>query len=72
MQGIAVVALSDINVLFSAKYKVITILRYTLHTYGRADGKAFLGEDVGKEMDLIGKEWTDPPDGKKEVVCHCR
>jgi hypothetical protein len=56
MQGIAVVALSDITVLFSAKDKVITSPRYKLHTYGRADGKVSPGEDFGKEMDLFGKE----------------
>jgi len=44
---------------------VITIPRFTIHAYGRADDTE---EGVAsRNADLLVREWTDPADGDKEV-----
>ncbi|KAF4453377.1 Dolichyl-phosphate-mannose-- mannosyltransferase 2 [Fusarium albosuccineum] len=65
VQGYALVTVGDRTAVFTKDDGVITIPRYTIHQYSRADnteeGKA------GKTMDLMVREWTDPADGDKEV-----
>ncbi|KAJ4127672.1 hypothetical protein NW765_016153 [Fusarium oxysporum] len=65
VQGYALVTVGDHTAIFSKDDGIITIPRYTIHQYMRADktdeGKA------GKDVDLIVREWTEPGDGDKEV-----
>ncbi|EMT63090.1 hypothetical protein FOC4_g10013294 [Fusarium odoratissimum] len=65
VQGYALVTVGDRTAIFSKDDGIITIPRYTIHQYMRADktdeGKA------GKDVDLIVREWTEPGDGDKEV-----
>ncbi|KAM5352850.1 hypothetical protein ACJ41O_005572 [Fusarium nematophilum] len=65
IQGYALVTVGDRTAVFTKDDGVITIPRYAIHQYMRADkteeGKA------GKDMDLVVREWTDPADGDKEV-----
>ncbi|EWY90052.1 hypothetical protein FOYG_07678 [Fusarium oxysporum NRRL 32931] len=65
VQGYALVRVGDRTAIFSKDDGIITIPRYTIHQYMRADktdeGKA------GKDVDLIVREWTEPGDGDKEV-----
>ncbi|KAF5968443.1 Dolichyl-phosphate-mannose mannosyltransferase 2 [Fusarium coicis] len=65
VQGYALVTVGDRTAVFSKDDRIITIPRYTIHQYMRADktdeGKA------GKDVDLIVREWTEPGDGDKEV-----
>ena len=65
VEGYALVTIGDRTAVFTKDDGVITIPRYTIHQYMRADkteeGKA------GKEMDLVVQEWTEPADGDKEV-----
>ncbi|KAJ4146125.1 hypothetical protein NW754_001588 [Fusarium falciforme] len=65
VEGYALVTLGDCTAVFTKDDGVITIPRYTVHQYMRADnteqGKA------GKDMDLVVREWTEPADGDKEI-----
>jgi hypothetical protein len=66
VQGVALITLGDITEKFKAKDGIITIPRYVVHGYRRAEGLGIPGDD-GRDVDLIIKEWTDPDDGQKEV-----
>ncbi|CAM1505130.1 Fc.00g107670.m01.CDS01 [Cosmosporella sp. VM-42] len=65
LEGYALITLGDRTAVFTKDDGVVTIPRYTIHQYMRADsveeGKA------GKNMDLVVREWTEPADGDKEV-----
>ncbi|KAH7164890.1 hypothetical protein DER46DRAFT_354132 [Fusarium sp. MPI-SDFR-AT-0072] len=65
IQGYALVTVGDRTAVFSKDEGIITIPRYTMHQYMRAD-KTDEGK-VGKDVDLIVREWTEPGDGDKEV-----
>lgn len=65
VEGYALITLGDHTAVFTKEDGVITIPRYTIHQYMRAD-KTKEGE-AGKDMDLVVREWTEPADGDKEV-----
>ncbi|KAM0246834.1 hypothetical protein ACHAP5_004456 [Fusarium lateritium] len=65
VQGFALVTLGNHTSVFSKDDGIITIPRYSIHQYMRAD-KTEQGK-VGKDVDLIVREWTEPGDGDKEV-----
>ncbi|KAF5633439.1 Dolichyl-phosphate-mannose mannosyltransferase 2 [Fusarium sp. NRRL 52700] len=65
VQGYALVTVGDRTAVFSKDDGIITIPRYTIHQYMRAD-KTDEGKP-GKDRDLIVREWTEPGDGDKEV-----
>jgi mannose-6-phosphate isomerase-like protein (cupin superfamily) len=65
VQGYALVTIGKHTSVFSKDDGIITIPRYAIHQYMRAD-KTEQGK-VGKDMDLIVREWTEPGDGDKEV-----
>jgi hypothetical protein len=65
LQGYALVTVGSKTAVFSKDSGVITIPRYTIHSYMRADAT-----DEGKEgvdTDLVVREWTEPADGDKEI-----
>ncbi|KAJ0128417.1 Alpha-glucosidase [Fusarium oxysporum f. sp. albedinis] len=66
VQGYALVTVGDRTAIFSKDDGIITIPRYTIHQYMRADktdeGKA------GKDVDLIVREWTEPGDGDRGLL----
>ena len=57
--------MGDETEVFGPHDGVITIPRFTVHQYGRAD-RTTEGA-ASKNVDLIVKEWTDPADGEKEL-----
>jgi hypothetical protein len=65
VSGAAFVTLGDTV----AKDGIITIPRFMVHGYSRADSitPPVQGEEDGKDVDLVIKEWTDPQDGGKVV-----
>ncbi|SPJ72438.1 uncharacterized protein FTOL_02166 [Fusarium torulosum] len=65
VQGYALVTVGNYTSVFSKDDGIITIPRYAIHQYMRAD-KTEQGK-VGKDVDLIVREWTEPGDGDKEV-----
>ncbi|KAF4448175.1 hypothetical protein F53441_8384 [Fusarium austroafricanum] len=65
VQGYALVTVGDHTDVFTKDDGIITIPRYAIHQYMRAD-KAEKGK-AGKDVDLIVREWTEPGDGDKEV-----
>ncbi|KAM0553959.1 hypothetical protein ACHAPJ_007031 [Fusarium lateritium] len=65
VQGYALVTVGDRTAVFSKDDGIITIPRYTIHQYMRAD-KTEKGR-AGKDVDLIVREWTEPGDGDKEI-----
>jgi hypothetical protein len=78
IQGCALVTLGDTTGKYTADSGVITIPRFMVHEYRRADsvpstshGKVKLddeeGDEDGKDVDLIVKEWTSPADGEKPL-----
>jgi quercetin dioxygenase-like cupin family protein len=75
IQGVALVTLGDSTERYTAQSGVITIPRYTVHEYRRADSAASKAEREageeddgdGRDVDLIIKEWTDPADGEKAI-----
>ena len=50
---------------FSAEDGVITIPRFTIHAYSRADDTE--EGAASRKTDLLVREWTDPADGDKEI-----
>jgi quercetin dioxygenase-like cupin family protein len=75
IQGVALVTLGDSTEKYTAKSGVITIPRFTVHEYQRADSIASKAkgeireedDDDGRDVDLIVKEWTDSADGEKAI-----
>ncbi|KAM0189657.1 hypothetical protein ACHAPA_006356 [Fusarium lateritium] len=65
VQGFALVTVGNHTAVFSKDDGIITIPRYTIHQFMRAD-KTEQGK-VGKDVDLIVREWTEPGDGDKEI-----
>ena len=63
LQGRARVRVGDDIAIFTADDGTITIPRFVLHEYGRADG----GDLTSTDEDLRVREWVDPPDGSKEI-----
>jgi len=77
LQGVALVTLGDSTSRFTSESGVITIPRFVVHEYRRADsvrspstpgkdGEDDDGDD-GSDVDLIVREWTDPADGEKGI-----
>lgn len=56
--------LGDKTAVYGPEDGTITIPRYTLHEFGRADKHP---DCVSKDVDLRIREWTSPPDGQKEA-----
>jgi len=75
VQGVALITFGDSTSRFTPKSGVITIPRFVVHGYRRADSvpstssiKVEEGdEDDGRYIALIVKEWTDPADGDKGI-----
>lgn len=65
LQGQALVTVGDSTAVFGPNDGVITVPRFTLHEFGRADRVAEGAESC--EVDLRIMEWTEPSDGAKEV-----
>jgi len=65
IQGHARVTVGSQTAVFSAEDGVITIPRFTIHAYGRADDTEEGASS--RDMDLLVREWTDPADGDKEI-----
>ncbi|KAI3317724.1 hypothetical protein HD806DRAFT_360076 [Xylariaceae sp. AK1471] len=65
LQGHARVTIGDTTAVFGPEDGVITIPRYTPHEFGRADDT--IEGAPSRDIDLRIKEWTNPPDGDKEV-----
>jgi hypothetical protein len=59
------VTIGDTTAVFGPEDGVLTIPRYTLHEFGRADD-AVEGAP-SRDVDLRIREWTRPADGDKEV-----
>ncbi|KAE9382149.1 hypothetical protein N431DRAFT_393963 [Stipitochalara longipes BDJ] len=76
LQGVALITLGDSTSRFTSKAGVVTIPRFVVHEYRRADSipstlnpKIEEGDEGGdgRDVDLIVKEWTDPADGEKAI-----
>lgn len=75
IQGVALVTLGDSTEKYTASSGVITIPRFVVHEYRRADSvpstskspKRIEDEDDGQDVDLVVEEWTDPADGEKPI-----
>jgi hypothetical protein len=77
IQGCVLVTLGDTTNKYTADSGVITIPRFMVREYRRADsvpstsrGKAKADDEEGedeKDVDLIVKEWTSPGDGEKPL-----
>ncbi|KAH7261736.1 hypothetical protein BKA59DRAFT_461727 [Fusarium tricinctum] len=65
VQGYALVTVGNHTSVFSKDDGIVTIPRYAIHQYMRAD-KTEQGK-AGKDVDLIVREWTEPGDGDKEI-----
>ncbi|CAH0050756.1 unnamed protein product [Clonostachys solani] len=65
LQGQALVTVGDRTAVFGPDDGVITVPRFTLHEFGRAD-RVMEGAD-SREVDLRIMEWTEPSDGAKET-----
>lgn len=65
LQGHAAITIGDQTAVFGPEDGVITIPKFTVHQYGRADDTP--EGSHSREIDLVVKEWTDPADGKKEL-----
>ncbi|KAI0549145.1 hypothetical protein F4679DRAFT_547695 [Xylaria curta] len=65
LQGHALVTVGGDTEVFGPDDGIITVSRFTPHEFGRADQHE-QGAD-SKNIELRIKEWTDPPDGEKEV-----
>jgi hypothetical protein len=63
LQGRAKVRLGDETAVFTPDDGTITVPRFLIHEYGRADG----GAQESTDPDLRVKEWVCPPDGTKEI-----
>jgi mannose-6-phosphate isomerase-like protein (cupin superfamily) len=63
LQGRAKVRLGNETAVFTSDDGPITVPRFLIHEYGRADGGAIESTDP----DLRVKEWVSPPDGTKEI-----
>jgi mannose-6-phosphate isomerase-like protein (cupin superfamily) len=65
LQGHALITVGDRTAVFTKDDGVITIPRFTIHGFGRADHTE---EGKGsRDIELIMREWTDPADGDKEL-----
>ncbi|KEY64906.1 hypothetical protein S7711_03898 [Stachybotrys chartarum IBT 7711] len=65
LQGHALVTLGDSIAVFTPSDGPITVPRYTLHAFGRAD--AHPEGAASRDVALRVREWTDPADGQKEI-----
>ena len=65
LQGQALVTVGDKTAVYGPEDGTITIPRYTLHEFSRADNHP--DGAASKNVDLRIKEWTSPPDGQKEA-----
>lgn len=63
LQGRALVRIGNDTAVFTADNGTITIPRFVIHEYGRAD----LGAITSNDPDLRIREWVEPADGSKEV-----
>jgi hypothetical protein len=63
LQGRARVRIANDVAIFTPDDGIITIPRFVIHEYGRADK----GSISSSDPDLRVKEWVDPPDGSKEI-----
>ncbi|KAK0751265.1 hypothetical protein B0T18DRAFT_435710 [Schizothecium vesticola] len=65
LQGHALITLSDSTAVFTKDDRIITVPRFTIYGFGRADHTE---EGKGsRDIELIMPEWTDPADGDKEL-----
>ncbi|KAH6885856.1 hypothetical protein B0T10DRAFT_85627 [Thelonectria olida] len=64
-QGHALVTIGDKTAVFGPEDGVITIPRFVIHQYSRAD--ATDEGDASRDIDLRITEWTDPNDGDKAI-----
>lgn len=65
VQGYALITIDDRTEVFTKDDGIITIPRYAVHQYMRADSSE--RGRKGRDVDLIVREWTEPADGDKEV-----
>ncbi|KAH8886878.1 hypothetical protein GQ53DRAFT_726744 [Thozetella sp. PMI_491] len=65
LQGHATITVGDHTAVFGPEDGIVTIPKFTLHQYGRADDTP--EGAASKGVDMIVKEWTDPADGEKEL-----
>jgi hypothetical protein len=65
MQGQALITVGDHTAVFGSDDGVVTVPRFTIHQYGRADNTP--EGTASKDTVLLVKEWTDPADGDKEI-----
>ncbi|KAH7153133.1 hypothetical protein EDB81DRAFT_882078 [Dactylonectria macrodidyma] len=64
-QGHALITVGDRTAVFSPKDGVVTIPRFTIHQYSRADDSE--EGAASQDIDLLVTEWTDPNDGDKAI-----
>jgi hypothetical protein len=65
LQGCALITVGDRTAVFTKDDGVVTVPRFTIHGFGRADDTE---EGRGsRDIELIMREWTDPADGDKEL-----
>ncbi|KAI9150400.1 hypothetical protein HJFPF1_10166 [Paramyrothecium foliicola] len=65
LQGHALVTVGDRTGVFGPDDGTITVPRFTLHQFSRADNTP--EGAASKDVELRVKEWTDPPDFAKEI-----
>jgi hypothetical protein len=65
IQGRALVTVDDSTALFGPDDGVITVPRLTIHSFQRAD--AHPDGAAWRDVELRIREWTSPPDGRKEA-----
>ncbi|KAH6999899.1 hypothetical protein EDB80DRAFT_813196 [Ilyonectria destructans] len=65
LQGHALITVGDKTAVFGSEDGIVTIPRFVIHQYGRADETE--EGSPSRNADLRIKEWTDPNDGDKAV-----